>query len=65
MYSLFGEINRIDDECNNILREKNKSYGDSYKEYSYIGILIRINDKINRLKQLEKNSIKIIFLLLS
>lgn len=58
-YCLFGEVNRIDMECNTILHEKNLSYGDSYKEYSYIGILIRINDKINRLKQLEKNSIKI------
>ena len=32
--------------------KKNKDYGNSFEDFGYIGIIIRINDKINRLKSL-------------
>ena len=37
--------------------KKNKDYGDSYKDYGVVGVLIRITDKINRLKQVSKTTI--------
>lgn len=44
------------DELNEIYREKNKKYGDSfsktYKEYGPAMLCIRLDDKLNRLKQL-------------
>ena len=36
---------------------KNKDYGDSYKDYGVVGIIVRTMDKINRLKQVSKSSI--------
>ena len=38
--------------CLDIIKKKNNDYGNSYKDFGYVGILIRIIDKINRLKNL-------------
>lgn len=35
--------------------KKNKDYGGSFEDFGYIGIIVRINDKINRLKSLYKS----------
>ena len=37
--------------------KKNKDYGGSFEDFGYIGIIVRINDKINRLKSLYKTKI--------
>ena len=51
--------NKIDEACNElarVLKEKNKKYGDSFSktadEYGNAVLLLRIHDKLNRLKQL-------------
>ena len=51
--------NKIDEACKElarVLKEKNKKYGDSFSktvdEYGNAVILLRIQDKLNRLKQL-------------
>lgn len=59
-YCLFGEINRIDMECNKILRDKNESYGNSYKTDGFVGLVLRMGDKLMRLKHLEKNKLEIV-----
>lgn len=38
--------------CLDTIRKKYKDDDYSYKDFGYIGVLIRINDKINRLKNL-------------
>ena len=35
---------------------KNRDYGNSFEDFSLLGILVRMNDKINRLKTLDKKS---------
>lgn len=40
--------------------KKNTDYGDSYKTYGPIGVLVRIGDKINRLSTITNNSISVI-----
>ena len=40
--------------------KKNKDYGDSYKEYGIVGLLIRIQDKINRAITIDKNNISLV-----
>lgn len=58
--------NKIND-CEFIMNEnrelfirKNKDYGNSFEDFGLIGILVRINDKINRIKSLhENNSIEV------
>jgi hypothetical protein len=36
---------------------KNADYGDSYKHYGLIGVLVRLQDKINRCLNITKNGI--------
>ena len=40
--------------------KKNNDYGDAYKTYGPIGVLVRIGDKINRLSNITNNSITLI-----
>lgn len=56
---------KIDEACNDlarILKEKNKKYGDSFSktadEYGNAVLLLRIQDKLNRLKTLLLSSEK-------
>lgn len=47
-------------ECRDIFAKKNSDYGNSFLDYNLIGILVRLNDKINRtdnLINLKKDSI--------
>ena len=39
--------------------QKNKCYGNCYKDYGAIGIIIRMNDKINRLRTITNHSVNI------
>lgn len=50
---------KICDNLNDLYKAKNQDYGDSfsksYKEYGLTMSLIRLEDKLNRLKSLNKN----------
>ena len=37
--------------------KKNLDYGDSYKDYGVVGVLVRMTDKINRLKKVSRTTI--------
>ena len=41
-------------ECRDIFAKKNSDYGNSFLDFSLIGILVRLNDKINRTDNLIK-----------
>lgn len=46
-------------ENNRILFEKkNKDYGNSFEDFAIIGIIVRLNDKINRILNLSKSETK-------
>lgn len=46
-------------ESNRILFEKkNKDYGNSFEDFAIIGIIVRLNDKINRILNLSKSETK-------
>jgi hypothetical protein len=47
--------NDIINDNKTLFINKNKDYGNSFKDFELIGILIRLNDKINRLKTICKN----------
>ena len=46
-------------EIISLLEEKNKYYGDSYKELGYLGMAYRIKDKSNRIINMILNQEKI------
>ena len=69
-YVLLGNNVGITEEQRNILSmrkiqskglemfiKKNRDYGDSYKEFGIIGLLVRIQDKIKRAITIDKNNI--------
>jgi beta-glucosidase/6-phospho-beta-glucosidase/beta-galactosidase len=49
----------IMDENRDLFKEKNSDYGNSFEDFGLIGILVRLNDKINRLKSISKNGINV------
>ena len=54
------KFKNIQKEGLNLFEKKNKDYGDSYKEFGGIGILVRMNDKINRCLNITKNNVSMI-----
>ncbi len=44
-------------ECRDIFEKKNSDYGDSFIDFLGIGILVRLNDKINRTDNLFNNNL--------
>lgn len=50
----------IQQEGYELFQKKNKDYGDSYKDHGLLGILVRMNDKINRCISINKNNVSIV-----
>lgn len=47
-------------EANRLLfQQKNKDYGNSFQDYDLIGILVRLNDKLNRIISITDNKYRI------
>ncbi len=49
------DIRKIFTEFGDIFTKKNVDYGNSFAEFGVLGVVIRMNDKMNRIKQLIKN----------
>jgi len=54
------EFQIIQNELLEIYKKKNTDYGQSYKQYGLIGILTRLQDKINRCLTISKNKIELV-----
>ena len=51
-------IQRVHDETLEIFKKKNSDYGDAFATYGMIGVIVRIGDKIMRIKSLSNNKTK-------
>jgi hypothetical protein len=49
----------IMDGNRDLFEAKNSDYGNSFEDFGLIGILVRLNDKINRLKSITQNGINV------
>ena len=47
-------------ECRNLLMKKNADYGDSFRDFGAIGVLMRIGDKLSRMKTVTKNKVTLV-----
>ena len=51
---------RIQNEALILFRKKNTDYGDAFAQFGIIGVLMRIEDKIQRALSITKNGITIV-----
>ena len=42
------------------LLKKNKDYGDAFAEYGTVGVLVRLGDKIKRLQNITRTSVRLV-----
>ena len=45
------QYEKVHNEAKELFRKKNADYGDAFSQYGAIGVVIRIGDKISRLKK--------------
>ena len=48
------------DEAFELVKQKNKDYGNAFEEFGAIGILIRMNDKIKRAMSITSNNVTLV-----
>ena len=53
-------MNQIQKEALELFTKKNIDYGDAFAKYGFIGLLIRIEDKIQRSLSITNNGINLI-----
>ena len=54
------QFRQIQDEGYELFKKKNSDYGDGFKNYGTIGVLVRMADKINRLQNITNKSITLV-----
>lgn len=52
-----NQLFRIQKEALLLFKNKNKDYGDSFARFGSIGVIVRLQDKIGRLINIDKNNI--------
>ena len=50
----------VQKEAITLFKKKNKDYGDAFAKYGVIGVLMRIEDKIQRSMSITKNGVNLI-----
>ena len=54
------QMKQIQNEALELFRKKNIDYGDAFAKYGVIGVLMRIEDKLQRSMSITKNGINLI-----
>ena len=60
MVNRVKQMKDIQQEALELFTKKNKDYGDAFSSYGPIGVIIRMQDKIERLISVNKNSIVLV-----
>ena len=55
-----AKLRAVQDEALALFARKNADYGDAYKTYGPVGLLVRIGDKINRLATVSKSEVSFV-----
>ena len=55
-----AHIRRVQDEALELFKKKNADYGDAYKTYGPVGVIVRIGDKISRLASVDSKSVRLV-----
>ena len=54
------QMKRVQNEGLELFKKKNQDYGDAFAKYGVIGVLMRIEDKIQRSMSITKNGVNLI-----
>ena len=54
------KMKEIQSDCLEVFRKKNIDYGDAFAKYGVIGVLMRIEDKIQRALSITKNGVTLV-----
>ena len=54
------ELKKIQNEALELFKKKNIDYGDSFSKYGTVGVMIRMQDKIQRFLSISKNGINLV-----
>lgn len=54
------QMEAIQAEALSLFKKKNADYGDAFSKFGVIGVLMRIEDKIQRALSIEKNGINLV-----
>ena len=54
------KFEELQKECFEIFKKKNKDYARAYKDFSTIGLIVRINDKIKRMLNITETGIVLV-----
>ena len=54
------QLEKTQQECLELFRKKNQDYGDAFAKFGVIGILMRIEDKIQRYLSITKNGVRLV-----
>lgn len=55
-----SQYKKIQREALNLFTKKNADYGDAFAQFGAVGVIVRMNDKINRMVSLEKNKVQFV-----
>jgi hypothetical protein len=54
------QMNRIQSEAFSLFTKKNADYGDAFAKYGVMGVLMRIEDKLQRSMSITKNGVNLV-----
>lgn len=54
------QMQKIQSEGLELFQRKNNDYGDAFAKYGFIGVLIRLEDKIQRVLSISRNGISLV-----
>jgi hypothetical protein len=54
------QMKTIHEEALTLFTKKNKDYGDAFAKYGVIGVLMRIEDKLQRAMSITKNGVNLV-----
>ena len=54
------QMQKVQEECLEMFKKKNQDYGDAFAKFGVIGVLMRIEDKIQRSLSITKNGVNLV-----
>ena len=60
MTNRIEQMTQVQDEALRLFERKNSDYGDAFAKYGVIGVLIRMEDKIQRCISISKNGVNLV-----